>query len=558
MKTTIKNKARALLLLPAWREWSAADEEWVSALAREIGARWGGVVVYDPGFPGDARGGMSFTRRHRRDFEDQCREAIFENPIEIVIAVGEAAKPHNLGPVAGWAPMAPRASIFFSSDAEKMRRFPLKTSVDYSDIVLWRGTSMDGHGSDDAHIINTPAEALDRIESRFALKWIPDAPRAKPLPRVILITDARNGSESIIRAILRPLRSRARAVCVEKLSNEDQGGTRIEDWNSAIRRSESDYLIFLNGPVFLADGALARLLEYFEFGVGLGAVGAVDRRAPKPFETKALADLREIQGGHREHGPFLARHCVIVPRQVFSQVGLFDDRFNSLEFALYDYSFRLRQAGFRLLTATDVPAWHILTDGDFPGADHARARAADRDLLIRKWCGNGIGAILRLVGKITDTPRNMADGAAHGQSDASLEIERTAAAMHMEQAGRIENLRKALEAMHKTVDERGNVMSRDFWKMSGHLEKELGRRLDEIARLKSAVESKFGNVDAVAGFREASTAMHMEQAGRIENLRKALEAMHKTVDGLRQEMRAVLMRQQAALLFRDHGRGSVR
>ena len=518
MPALLDVRPKALVLLPAWRERNADEEAWVSALLRQLGRSLGATIVNDPGFTGEHRGGLRFSHRHWRDFREQCKEAIFENPIEVIVVIGEAAKAENLDALSGWAPNIPRVALFLESDLSGPRPLRLKSISDCSDLVLYRGDWKSG-GERESCIgfIREPTDVLSAIHARFSLQWLhTGAPEPKDPPTIDIFTRRGTEERARVKRLVGGLGSAARARHVE-LSGFRQANGGAAFWNAAFRSSRADYLVFLNELFWLPDKALARMLEYFKMGSALGVIGAAGREAADLKEVRRLASLHHMSGGHRECGRFLHAHCWMLSRQALRQTGFLDERFRCRRFALYDYGFRLRQAGFRLFTATDIAAWRI---GKKAGEAKEPSSSAERDLklLEKKWCENGIGAILRLSRR-TQGGRKAAVGRANEKDSAApgawvrqhaLFGDNSMAARHewSDYAGmsaELKNLmnqsrresehlnadfRRAIDDRHdrlsreirKAIDERHGQITRDIWSAAESLRAQSQRMQHDMER----------------------------------------------------------------------------
>ncbi|MDE1977291.1 MAG: hypothetical protein KGI84_08545, partial [Elusimicrobia bacterium] len=260
-----------------------------------------------------------------------------------------------------------------------------------------RGEDWKGGGGRDACVgfVREPADVLESMGRRFCLDWTQeDAAREEKIPTVDVVTGKDAGARTRVRRLMREARhvARVRHVKVDAPLNAE-GRTAL--WNEALRLSRADYVLFWDEPLWLPEKALARMLEYFKVGASLAVVAASCRDADDLKEVRRLAAFHQASGGHRECGRFLHGDLWMLRRGALRQTGLFDERFRCRRFALYDYGFRLRQSGFRLFTATDVTAWRVA--GKTSEIHEPRVRAArDLGLLQKKWCENGIGAILKL------------------------------------------------------------------------------------------------------------------------------------------------------------------
>ena len=80
---------------------------------------------------------------------------------------------------------------------------------------------------------------------------------------------------------------------------------------------------------------------------------------------------------------------VLVRAEAFRRVGGFDTRFSSASCAWTDLGLRMRQAGFRVITAEDAVV------SSRPPA--AAPGDLNIDLLVHKWCADGLSIMELLV-----------------------------------------------------------------------------------------------------------------------------------------------------------------
>ncbi|MBI3547481.1 MAG: glycosyltransferase [Elusimicrobia bacterium] len=387
--------ARVLVVLPAWwTQWPPAQAAWAAALVRELASRWGAVTAYDPGIPGDSRGGVAFARRAWNDFLEQCKEAAFEHPLELVVAMGESAKVANLQMIAGWTPLVPRVSVFLDADWARLRGPEAQSVANLSDLMLMHGEWNTGRsGGFLTAFAKTPADACAGIEARFGLRWVQraGAPEARQRALSVVLGPGEAG-ELLLAEIERALPGNREVIRVSAGGRHDRP-SEVRRWNAAIRRAKREFVLLLDGRSLLASFGLSRLLEYFEMDRALAAVGATRLEAPAAAGPIPLLAAHSLAGrGHREHGRQLESSCWIARRGALVRTGLLDESFLRYSMAVRDYSFRLRQAGFRIMTASDVMAWSR------PSTNARRAEAEDLARIQRKWCHGSVEALRTLLG----------------------------------------------------------------------------------------------------------------------------------------------------------------
>jgi GT2 family glycosyltransferase len=121
--------------------------------------------------------------------------------------------------------------------------------------------------------------------------------------------------------------------------------------------SKAPYVLLLNNDAWVPEGDttwLERMVSHFHDET-VGAVGAVtDRvfgfqRRPKP-DGRPVDVLTEV--------PVLIAFALMIRKSAFQQVGFFDERFTPGNYEDFDYSVRLRRAGYKLVVAESVWLHH--------------------------------------------------------------------------------------------------------------------------------------------------------------------------------------------------------
>jgi GT2 family glycosyltransferase len=142
--------------------------------------------------------------------------------------------------------------------------------------------------------------------------------------------------------------------------------------NQGIRAARGEYVLLLNPDTRVTAGFDERLLAHFS-SPDVGAVGPVSNYVSAAQRVERhlggdplppridLAELGELvsrrNAGRAVPADLLIGFCLMVPRRVFDEVGLFDEALVLGNDDL-DFSWRLKLAGKRLLVATDVFVYH--------------------------------------------------------------------------------------------------------------------------------------------------------------------------------------------------------
>lgn len=139
--------------------------------------------------------------------------------------------------------------------------------------------------------------------------------------------------------------------------------------NIGIRLSTGDTVILLNSDTEVPIGMIGRLAAYFVSNKKLGMVGPVTNAAGN--EQAILAPAESIEGKIRQGLRYansgsnellvtyrMDFHCVVISREAINKVGLLDEEFGRGYYEDFDYSLRVKQAGFDLRIAENVFVYH--------------------------------------------------------------------------------------------------------------------------------------------------------------------------------------------------------
>lgn len=184
-----------------------------------------------------------------------------------------------------------------------------------------------------------------------------------------------------------------------KLRNAKNSGF-AKTVNRGLKAASGDYIAVVNSDVAFFENGLQGLAACLDADPAAGACGpltnrtvGVQRVVLDPKVERDTASLRAFAQVMRLRFPAesfevhrLVGFCFMVRREAYESVGLLDERFGTGCFEDFDYSLRLRQAGWKLKVAKDVFVWH--RDHSSFG-DHASFHAwavKNREVFVDKWC----------------------------------------------------------------------------------------------------------------------------------------------------------------------------
>jgi GT2 family glycosyltransferase/tetratricopeptide (TPR) repeat protein/2-polyprenyl-3-methyl-5-hydroxy-6-metoxy-1,4-benzoquinol methylase len=172
--------------------------------------------------------------------------------------------------------------------------------------------------------------------------------------------------------------------------------------NQGINASAGRQVLLLNNDTVVTTGWLRRMLDALHSGERVGLVGPCSNCVSGEQQVSASydEDLVGLDGfawewgkahdGEAHDADRLVGFCLLVRREVIDQVGLLDERFGTGCFEDDDYTRRALAAGWRAVVARDSFVHHF-GSRTFRGAgvDLAGLLAANRELYLRKWEGEG-------------------------------------------------------------------------------------------------------------------------------------------------------------------------
>ena len=139
--------------------------------------------------------------------------------------------------------------------------------------------------------------------------------------------------------------------------------------NVGIRLATGDVIILLNSDTETPAGMIEKLALHLVAYQRLGMVGPVTNAAGNDQAILVTAEtvaekieqgLRYVNSGGNEllETYRMDFHCVAIARKVIDQVGLLDEEFGRGYYEDFDYSLRVKQAGYDLRVAEDVFIYH--------------------------------------------------------------------------------------------------------------------------------------------------------------------------------------------------------
>ncbi|MGE3781961.1 MAG: glycosyltransferase [Alphaproteobacteria bacterium] len=169
--------------------------------------------------------------------------------------------------------------------------------------------------------------------------------------------------------------------------------------NTAIRESDSAWIVLLNSDMVVSPDWLDRMWAHAAADAKIGIIGPLANTASwqsvrdvtiglPGFDSSTgncgNAEMARIAAGSGRGVllmPFLDGFCYMIRRVVIDQIGLFDELISEAgDAAVHDFSIRARQAGWKLVVASDVYIHRLESKGDAETDSPAPALAFEEAL----------------------------------------------------------------------------------------------------------------------------------------------------------------------------------
>jgi GT2 family glycosyltransferase/acetyltransferase-like isoleucine patch superfamily enzyme len=168
------------------------------------------------------------------------------------------------------------------------------------------------------------------------------------------------------------------------ISNETNRGFAAA-CNQGLQRAKGDYLLVLNDDTEVSEGWLSRLLGTLQRYPQVGLVGPVSNYVAGEQLVKESYDHR-LHWGQTQEVDGLIGFCLLMRREVYSEIGGFDERFGLGNFDDNDFCLRASLAGWQMRIVRDCFVYHK-GGQTFQrlGIDYAESLKQNEALFREKW-----------------------------------------------------------------------------------------------------------------------------------------------------------------------------
>ncbi|MNO69582.1 N-glycosyltransferase [compost metagenome] len=167
--------------------------------------------------------------------------------------------------------------------------------------------------------------------------------------------------------------------------------------NQGIEIAKGKTVMLLNNDVIVTENWLANLLNCLYSSEEIGAVGPITNSASYYQAVTAnystiiemhnfAKEYHEANKGEWEQRLKLIGFCMLIKKEVINKIGMLDEVFTPGHYEDDDYSYRMMQAGFKLMLCKDVFIHHYghITFND-QGTPSSPIIRANREKFNKKW-----------------------------------------------------------------------------------------------------------------------------------------------------------------------------
>src|SRR5436305_4147981 len=184
------------------------------------------------------------------------------------------------------------------------------------------------------------------------------------------------------------------------LRNETNSGF-IASCNRGVEKARGEYLVFLNNDTLVKAGWLKALLDTFAEQPGTGIVGAKllypDGRLQEAggiiwqdasgWNYGKFDDPEKPEYNYLREVDYCSAAALVIPKALFASVGGFDSRYAPAYYEDTDLSFKVRQAGYKVLfqPLSEVIHYEGATGGTDLATGEKKHQAINRSTFAERW-----------------------------------------------------------------------------------------------------------------------------------------------------------------------------
>lgn len=138
--------------------------------------------------------------------------------------------------------------------------------------------------------------------------------------------------------------------------NETKSFNLIDDINNIIKNDKSDYIVIHTNKIELLPNTLELLAKNMSFNDNLALAAPNVFYSREKNKLKTYFETQKVNNfsNWNEDKPLSFSECVIIKKKFFNKVGLFDNKFKTFDYALFDFILKLYQIKAYYCVMNDV------------------------------------------------------------------------------------------------------------------------------------------------------------------------------------------------------------
>ncbi len=164
--------------------------------------------------------------------------------------------------------------------------------------------------------------------------------------------------------------------------NETKNFNLIDDINSIIKSSKSQYIIIHNDKTEVLPNTLNLLMKYLSFNDNHALSSPIVYYSRERNNLKTQFENQRFNNfsNWEEAKPLSFSEFVVIKKRFFNKVGLFDNKFKTFDYALFDFILRLYQIKAYYCVMNDIPVFKAMNV-----ARQVSLFKEDKKFLCKKW-----------------------------------------------------------------------------------------------------------------------------------------------------------------------------
>lgn len=150
----------------------------------------------------------------------------------------------------------------------------------------------------------------------------------------------------------------------EYIVNETKYSNLINDINDIIIKNNFEYFCIYSNKINLLQKSLNLMTEYLDFNKNIAAASPIIIYSREINSLKIQFENQRNNNfslWEESSSPLLFSDCIVIKKKFFNKVGLFDNKFKTFDYALFDFILRLHQIKAYYFNMKDISAFKNLS-----------------------------------------------------------------------------------------------------------------------------------------------------------------------------------------------------